>query len=64
MYQIQTNLVAVPQLQVVRTYDPQPTESTYRKVIIDQQAGFSPGKSTTGKFIYLSQYIEKVLSEV
>ena len=55
--ELQTNLTVVSHIQVVRTYDPKPTEPT-ETMIIDQQAGFKPEKSTTGQLLNLTQHIE------
>ena len=56
--ELQTNLTVVSHIQVVQIYDPKPTEPTIETMIIDLQAGFRPGKSTTGQLLNLTQHIE------
>ena len=56
--ELQTNLTVVSHIQVVGTYDPKPINPLIETMIIDQQAGFRPGKSTTGQLLNLTQHIE------
>ena len=56
--ELQTNLTVVSHIQVVRRMILNRLNPLIETMIIDQQAGFRPGKSTTGQLLNLTQHIE------
>ena len=56
--ELQTNLTVVSHIQVVERMILNRLNPLIETMIIDQQAGFRPGKSTTGQLLNLTQHIE------